>query len=169
MRVKHLAIVVALALAAACDSTGSSTIGVSGFGGTGGATHLAFTVQPTNTSPGTAIVPAVQVTAATSSGSVDPAFSNSVIVSIGTNPGGGGLSGTRTVTAVAGVATFSNLSITNAGKRLQLTAAASNLNSRQRPSTSSPGSSARRLDRNPTALVGAPDVWQFAYREHFPA
>ena len=129
MRVKHLATVAALALAAACDSTGSSTIGVSGFGGTGGATHLVFTVQPTTTGAGLAIVPAVQVTAATSSGSVDPAFINSVIVSIGTNPGGGGLSGTRTVTAIAGVATFSNLSINNAGSGYTLTAAASNLGS----------------------------------------
>ena len=36
-------------------------------------------------------------------------------MAIGTNPGGGTLSGTTTVAAVAGVATFSNLSINKAG------------------------------------------------------
>ena len=129
MRMRHLAIVVAVVLAAACESTGRSTVGVSSFGGTGAATHLVFSVQPTSASAGVAIVPAVRVTAATSSGSVDPTFVSPVIVSIGANPGGGGLSGTRTVTAIAGVATFANLSINTPGNGYTLTAATSNLGS----------------------------------------
>ena len=36
---------------------------------------------------------------------------NSITMAIGTNPGGGVLSGTNPVAAVAGVATFTNLSI----------------------------------------------------------
>jgi len=127
MQVKHLAIVAAVALAAACESGGSSTIGVSSFGGSGAATHLVFSVQPTTTLPGVPFAPAVQVSAATSSGSVDPAFVGSVTVAIGANPGGAGLSGTKTVSAIAGVATFATLSINAPGNGYTLTAAAPNL------------------------------------------
>ena len=115
MRARHCAIVAVAILAAACDSTGTSSIGISGFGGSGAATHLVFTVQPSNTVAGAAITPAVRVAAASSSGSTDPTFVNSVTVALGANPGGGTLSGTTTVSAVAGIATFSNLSISNAG------------------------------------------------------
>ena len=129
MRVRHLTIIAAVVLAAACEPDHSSTVGISGFGGSGGATHLVFTVQPGNTAAGAAIVPAVRVTAAASSGSTDPTFVGNVVVAIGANPGGGGLSGTRTVTAVAGAATFSNLSINSAGAGYTLTATAANLGS----------------------------------------
>ena len=44
-------------------------------------------------------------------------------MAIGTNPGGGTLSGTTTVAAVSGVATFANLSIDKAGSGYTLTAA----------------------------------------------
>ena len=43
-------------------------------------------------------------------------------LAIGTNPGGGTLSGTTTVAAVNGVATFSNLSINKVGTGYTLTA-----------------------------------------------
>src|SRR5207244_2379039 len=76
---------------------------------------------------GVSIAPAVQVT-------VQDAFSNTVLsstasvrVAIGTNPGGGALSGTTTVPAVAGVATFSNLSIDKVGTGYSLTAASAPL------------------------------------------
>ncbi len=129
MRVKHLVIVAAVALAAACEDGGIGTTGISAFGGTGGATHLVFTVQPSTTVAGVGIVPAVKVTAATSSGSADPTFVSAIVVTLGTNPGGGSLSGTRTVTANAGVATFSNLSISAPGNGYTLTANATNLGS----------------------------------------
>lgn len=115
MRARHCAIVAAALLAAACDSTGISTIGISDFGGSGAATHLVFTVQPSNTVAGAVITPAVRVAAVSNSGSTDPTFVNSVTVALGANPGGGTLSGTTTISAVAGVATFSNLSISSAG------------------------------------------------------
>ena len=115
MRVTHCAIVAAAVLAAACDATGSGIIGISGVGGSGAATHLVFTVQPSTTRAGVAISPAIQVAAAASSGATDPTFTNSVTMALGTNPGGGTLSGTTTVQAVSGVATFSNLSINNVG------------------------------------------------------
>ena len=116
MRVRHQTMIAAAILAAACDAgTGTGTRGVSGFGGSGAATQLAFTVQPSNAIAGAAITPAVRVAAVSSAGSTDPSFANSVTVTIGANPGGGTLSGTTTVSAVAGVATFSNLSISSAG------------------------------------------------------
>src|SRR5207237_778039 len=51
----------------------------------------------------------------------------SITVAIGTNPGSGTLSGTTTVAAVAGVATFSNLSIDKVGNGYTLTAASAPL------------------------------------------
>ncbi len=81
----------------------------------GTATQLAFTVQPTNTTAGAAVTPAVQVTARDAQGNTATGFSGSITVAIGTNPGSGTLAGTTTVAAVAGVATFPNLSINKAG------------------------------------------------------
>jgi hypothetical protein len=52
-----------------------------------------------------------------------------VTMAIGTNPGGGTLSGTLTVNAVAGVATFSNLSINNPGNGYTLVATSTGLTS----------------------------------------
>jgi hypothetical protein len=121
MRVTHGAIVAAAVLAAACD-VGSGTIGISGVGGSGAATHLVFTVQPSTTHAGLAISPAIQVVAASASGATDPTFTNSVTMVLGTNPGGGTLSGTATIQAVSGVATFSNLSINNVGAGYTLVA-----------------------------------------------
>jgi Invasin, domain 3 len=93
----------------------------------GTATHLAFTVQPTNTAAGAAISPAVQVTALDASGSTATTFTGSMTVALGANPGSGTLAGTTTVTAVNGVATFSTLSINKVGTGYTLTAAATGL------------------------------------------
>jgi hypothetical protein len=129
MRVRHQAIVAAAVLAAACDSAGTSLIGISGLGGSGVATHLVFTVQPGNTVAGATITPAVQIRAAASAGTVDTTFVRTVTIALGANPGGATLSGTAAVPAVAGVATFSNLSINNAGTGYTLIAAAPTLTS----------------------------------------
>ena len=82
---------------------------------TGTASKLLFGQQPTNTVIGETIAPpvTVQVTDALNNGVTTD--TRSVTIAIGTNPSGGALSGTTTVAAVAGVATFSNLSINNAG------------------------------------------------------
>ena len=60
-----------------------------------------------------------------SNGLVDTTSTATVSLAIGTNPGGGTLSGTTAVAAVAGVATFSNLSINNGGTGYTLTASIS--------------------------------------------
>src|SRR5439155_396405 len=71
-------------------------------------------VQPSTTTAGAAITPAVEVTAQDASGNTASGFTGNITVAIGTNPSSGTLSGTKTVAAVAGVASFSGLSIDNA-------------------------------------------------------
>src|SRR5207302_1297562 len=88
----------------------------------GSATQLVFSVQPSTTTAGAAITPAVEVTAQDASGNTATGFTGNVTVAIGTNPSSGTLSGTKTVAAVAGVTTFSGLSIDKAGTGYTLTA-----------------------------------------------
>src|SRR2546426_9239065 len=90
----------------------------------GAATQFVFSVQPTNTAAGTAITPAVQVTARDAGGNVATGFAGSVAVALGTNPSGGTLAGTTTGPAVSGVASFASLSINKVGSSYTLTAAA---------------------------------------------
>src|SRR5204863_790460 len=94
----------------------------------GVASQLAFTVQPGSTTAGATIAPALDVTALDAQGNTATAFSGNVTVAIVSNPGGGTLSGTTTVAAASGVATFSTLSINKAGAGYTLIAAASGLN-----------------------------------------
>jgi len=91
------------------------------------ANHLVFGVQPTNTQAGNSITPAVTVQALDAANQVAMNFTGNVTASISTNPGGGTLSGTTTVGASAGVATFSNLSINKSGTGYRLGATASGL------------------------------------------
>src|SRR5207244_2177655 len=91
------------------------------------ANRLVFTGQPTNTTAGATFTPAVTVTAEDGLGNTVTSFNGSVTVAIGTNPSGGTLSGTSTVTASNGVASFSSLSINKAGTGYTLAASASGL------------------------------------------
>ena len=88
------------------------------------ATQLAFTVQPTSATAGAALTPTVQVTARDGAGNHDTTFTDTIVVALGTNPGGATLSGTLRVKAVAGVASFSNLSLDKVGTGYALTAVA---------------------------------------------
>lgn len=81
-------------------------------------THLVFTGQPSTTLPLTTIKPPVQVTAVDDLGNPVPSFTGSVTIAIAHNAGlllPGTLSGTTTLSAVNGVATFSDLSIDQPG------------------------------------------------------
>jgi hypothetical protein len=89
--------------------------------------QLVFTAQPTNAQAGAAIAPAIQVTAQDAAGAVVTNFTGTITMAIGANPGGGALSGTTTVAAVAGVATFNNLSINKAGTGFTLQASTATL------------------------------------------
>jgi len=95
----------------------------------GSASRLVFTVQPSGTGAGAHIAPPVQVTARDASGNTVSGFTGIVTVAIGTNPAGGTLSGTTTVPAVNGVATFSTLSVDHAGGGYTLLATANGLTS----------------------------------------
>ena len=80
--------------------------------------HLGFTVQPRTTLPFVTIQPAVQVTVLDALGNRVSSFNGPVTIAIGHNGGAvvpGTLSGTKTVNAVNGVATFSDLSIDQIG------------------------------------------------------
>jgi uncharacterized Zn ribbon protein len=91
------------------------------------ATHLEFGQQPTDAQAGQSISPPITVRAADDSGITDPSFTGDITIAIGINPAAGTLSGTMIVAAVAGVATFGNLSIDNAGSGYTLDASASGL------------------------------------------
>jgi hypothetical protein len=95
----------------------------------GTATHLVFTVQPSNTTAGATITPAVQVTALDAGNNVATGFVANVVIGIKTNAGGGTLAGTLTIAAGAGVATFSDLSINNIGTGYTLQATSGGLTS----------------------------------------
>src|SRR5207248_1489617 len=96
---------------------GEREVGVAGEAGTkggGGGMRAA--------AAGAAITPAVQVTAQDAQGNTATGFTGNVTVAIGTNPSSGTLGGTKSVAAVAGVATFANLAIDKVGTGYTLTA-----------------------------------------------
>ena len=86
-------------------------------------TKLAFVQGPSNTAAGAAITPAVTVAVEDANGNVETSDNaTTVSLAIGTNPGGGTLSGGSAVTVATGIATFSGLSINKAGTGYTLTA-----------------------------------------------
>jgi probable HAF family extracellular repeat protein len=76
---------------------------------------LVFTTQPSDVGVNQAIAPPVQVSVVDENDNRDASASDAVTVAIGNNAGGGTLSGTKTVNAVNGVATFNNLSLNKRG------------------------------------------------------
>ncbi len=90
--------------------------------------ELLFTVQPSRTQAGIAMTPALEVTAFDADGNVVTSFAGIVTVALGQNPGGGTLSGTLEVAAVAGVATFADLAIDRTGDGYTLMASSTHLN-----------------------------------------
>jgi hypothetical protein len=122
----------------------------------GAASQLVFTTQPSNTTAGSPITPAVQVTARDASGNVVTGFADSVEVAIGTNPSGGTLSGTTRVAAVGGVATFSGLSIDKAGTGYTLGASSGSLAGTSAAFNVTPGAASHAtstITANPTSIV----------------
>ena len=87
--------------------------------------QLSIVQQPSNTQAGATIAPAVSVQMRDGFNALVPSFTGAVTVVIGSNPGSAALSGTATVNAVAGVATFSGLSINKAATGYTLVASAS--------------------------------------------
>src|SRR6266480_8085542 len=91
------------------------------------ASKLAFTVPPTNAAGAQLITPPVQVTVQDASGNTVTSATDAVTLALGANPGAGTLSGTLTVAAVQGIATFNNLRIDRPGSGYTLAASAGGL------------------------------------------
>ncbi len=96
-------------------------------------TQLAFTVSPGNVTAGAPITPSLQVSIKDATGAIVTTATNTVSLTLGGTVSGATLAGTTTVSAVNGVATFSDLVIQKAGTGYTLAAAASSLRSASSP------------------------------------
>lgn len=76
--------------------------------------QLAFHTQPADVPRGV-VAPAVEVVFQDESGNVVPSATGKITLALGQSPGGASLSGTTTVSASGGVATFDDLSFDRAG------------------------------------------------------
>ncbi len=76
---------------------------------------VAFTSQPTNATADAVIAPGVKVSILDPNGRLVATAAHQVTLRIAAGPAGGALSGTTSVAATAGVATFANLSLNKAG------------------------------------------------------
>lgn len=115
----------ALALSGCRGSDNVTGTGAPATGTPAIAAKLAFAVQPTSAPAGVALTPAVAVTIEDSLGHQVTGATNAVTVAIDT--GVSGLSGTTTVKAVNGIATFRDLSIQRARSGYFLTASSDSL------------------------------------------
>jgi uncharacterized protein (TIGR03382 family) len=88
---------------------------------------LGFTRQPVNTIAGNPITPSVRVGLVDRFGNAVTTGTNSITVALDNNPGNGTLTGTATVAAVNGVATFADLSIDKIGAGYTLAASSEGL------------------------------------------
>src|SRR2546426_7278179 len=88
-------------------------------------TELAFIQQPGNVMAGHQISPGVKVRAEDAHGNKVASFTGNVTVALVNNPGGATLSGTTTVAAVDGDATFYDLSLDKTGTGYTLAASVS--------------------------------------------
>ena len=91
---------------------------------------LGFTTQPGNGVAGSPLSAQPVVEVQDADGNTVASDTSTVTLAIGTNAGGGTLSGTTSQVAVAGVATFTDLSIDAAGDGYTLVAAADGLSQR---------------------------------------
>lgn len=91
------------------------------------AATLAFSIQPANAIAGEPLSPAVQVEIQDASGNRITTARDPVTIAFGANPGAGILSGTKTVNAVNGIASFSGISVNKAVGGYTLTATSGSL------------------------------------------
>ena len=95
----------------------------------GAPVKLGFSQEPTNTPINTNITPSIIVEIQDATGNIVPTATDDITLSIGTDPSSGGatLSGTLTVTAVNGVATFNDIQIDVGNSNYDLDATATGL------------------------------------------
>jgi hypothetical protein len=126
VNLKHLGLAAAVLGAMGCPQgmpLANRGLFIGSSGGTA-ADVLSFNVQPSSVAAGNIMTPPVQVTVRDTLGNVDAAFNSPISVSIGSNPVGGNLSGSTSVTPVNGVASFGDLKIDKSGSGYTLSASA---------------------------------------------
>ena len=99
-----------------------------------GPSQLAFVASPSNAQAGTVIKPAIQVVIQDADGNTVVTAVNSVTITLANNNANATLSGTTTVTAVGGVAIFSDLSIDKPQQGYVLAASSPDLTTASSPS-----------------------------------
>jgi plastocyanin len=88
------------------------------------ATQLLFTAQPSASTAGQVIAPPVQVSVHDASGTLVASADNAITLKLENNPSGAALTGTTTISAAGGAATFSDLHISKPGTSYTLRASA---------------------------------------------
>lgn len=95
----------------------------------GPASRLVFSAQPSTAVSNATLSPAIRVSVQDAFGNVVTGDTRTVSLALGNNPGFGTLSGTTSVAASAGLATFSDLSLDRTGSGYTLVASASGVSS----------------------------------------
>lgn len=91
------------------------------------ATQLAFAIQPTDGVAGDPLSPAIQVEVRNANGERVTTSRDAVTLAFAANPGAGTLSGTKTVNAIDGIASFTGLAINKASGGYTLSATSGGL------------------------------------------
>jgi hypothetical protein len=95
----------------------------------GSASAVAFTIQPGGATAGTTLPGPPTVSVRDGFGNAAASSTASITIGIGTNPGGGVLTGTSTRNAASGTAAFTDLAISQMGTGYRLTASSAGLTS----------------------------------------
>ena len=90
-------------------------------------TRVVFLTMPANATVGNSIPGGVEIGVVDNTGTVNTDATSSVVIAIGNNPGGATLGGATTVTAVNGIASFTNLTLDQAGTGYTLVATSAGL------------------------------------------
>ena len=90
-------------------------------------TRVVFLTTPSNATVGNPIPGGVEVGIVDNTGTINTTATSSIVIAIGNNPGGATLSGTTTVNAINGLATFDNLTLDKAGTAYTLVASSAGL------------------------------------------
>ncbi|MFP2926939.1 beta strand repeat-containing protein [Pyxidicoccus sp. 3LG] len=121
----------------------------------GAASRLVFTTQPSNVVAGTAISPAVAVAVQDAFGNLVTSSTSALQLAVGNNAGGGTLSGTLTVNASGGVASFPGISLDRTGVGYTLTVSSGDLTATSTAFNVTPGTASRIAFSDPPSNVAA--------------
>ena len=92
-------------------------------------TRVAFLTEPSNATVNTAIPGSIDIGIVDNTGTVRTDATSSVTLAIANNPGGATLTGTTTVNAINGIASFSGLKLDQTGTGYTLVATSAGLKS----------------------------------------